>query len=407
MDIIYITNHLPRPHEPVAPRPWSVASFLAEKGHRVTAICNQRHYLADELPGEAAGRRIYETREGGMAIMSVYTPSGRKKNLMRRILNYFTFAVMAVAAGLKAGRADIVYARTPPMLVPLSGLLLARIKSAKFVLEIADLHPEESVSLGLVSSKPLIALWEAWENFSRRRAGLMVAVVPRIKTLLEEKGFAPETICVNTNAWDPPGAPPDGPPERVREKLEDISGKFILMYAGGMGLAMALENAVNAAGRLSKTLPDARFVFIGRGDKKEKLTAMSRGIGNCIFIDPVARNIIPGLLARADALFLSFHAVDFHGYNLPNKIFEYLGAGKPVIFAGRGDVAELIGKARCGIAVEPENPDAFAEAVLYLYHNRAEAEEMGRRGHEYVKKNYNRYTLLSDLEKRLCGLTGQ
>jgi len=350
---------------------------------------------------------INKIEENGMRIIEVATPAKRRVSMYRRILNYLSFTLMTLFAGIRVKKVDLIYVRTPPILVNLTGWLLAQFKGCRYVLEIADLHPDESIALGLIKSPFIIRLWERWENFFRNRADLIVAVVPGIKRLLMEKGFDGEKIVVVTNAYDAQdmASYPANIPE-LKETLEKLSGKFLVMYTGSMGKAMALEPTLEAAKLLQNKQFNVHFLYIGDGDKRKKLIEIchKQGIQNCTFLDPVPRTSISYLLSRANVVFLSFYSSPFHGYNLPNKIFEYLGSGKPIIYAGSGDVADIIDTAHCGIVVPPEDPKAFAKAVIYLYTHKEEAKKMGLHGREYVLTHFNRERILEKLNKRLSKL---
>jgi glycosyltransferase involved in cell wall biosynthesis len=110
------------------------------------------------------------------------------------------------------------------------------------------------------------------------------------------------------------------------------------------------------------------------------------------------------LLARAQVLVHLVYGGDFHGYYLPNKIFEYLGAGKPILYSGTGDIAEIITKACSGLVVEPENSHAFADAAIWLRNHPQEAQDMGRRGKKYVMRHFNRQSIMTDLTRVLENL---
>lgn len=408
MHILYITNAFPRPWEAGGARAWVQAKFMSQYGHRVTIITNQRHYLTDEIPPIMQGKAVHSYREEGMEILSVSSTSGRRSSIRRRILNYISFAIMALYAGLWVQGIDLIWVNTPPPLISITAWLLARLKGAKLVIALGDLHPEEAVDLGLIKSPILIRLWETMENFSRRRADLLVAIVPKIKPLLVAKGFPPELIHVSTNAYDPSEERQEPLPSKTSVSLDAVNGRFLVMYTGTIGLAHPMEIALEAARELQKSYPEIQFVIVGQGDKLPDLEkrADEWRLQNLIFLDPVPRNCMISLLDRAQAVMhLAYSGGTHEGYYLPNKFFEYLGSGKPVIYSGRGEIARIIREARCGLVVPPENPQAFAEAVVYLFNHQEEAREMGRRGREYVMQHFDRKKILTALVQeleRLC-----
>jgi len=412
MHILFVSNNFSRPTEPGPSRSWEMATHWVKKGYRVTVIRNQRHYMGvdEQQRGSDERRLVRRHREKGLELIEVYSTGGRRRSLKRRMLNYISVAVMTLVAGISVREVDLVYTRTPPILINFSGLLLSVIKRVPFVLEIGDLHPDESVALGLIKSTVIIRFWDAWENFMRRRARMIVAVVPGIKRLLIEKGFSANKICVVTNGYDFPALEQGCmgfSPEICHVFFSRAKKKFIAAYAGSMGRAIPLEFTVKA-GKIvqERGLQDVSLVYIGDGDNKQRLQEICRQerISNCVFLAPVPQNQIHAILSQADVLFHSVCKGEFHGYNLPNKIFTYLSVGKPIVFAGTGDVADVVRQAACGIVVDPEEPEQFASAIEYFVLNRAETAAAGERGREFVRRQYNRESILGRLDSRIKGI---
>ena len=201
MHILFISNAFPRPNEPGNSQPWQMAIHWIRKHYKVSVITNIRHYMTDRKLTKKPKlvKRIKEKK--GMDIYEILTPAGRRRSIFRRIINYFSFGILAFFVGLRVKSVDIVYVRTPPPIINFFGWFLTRLKgNIPYVLEIADLHPESAVSLGLTKSKLLITLWEKWENFFQNKADLIVAIVPRIKKILIEKGIPSSKIIVTTKA---------------------------------------------------------------------------------------------------------------------------------------------------------------------------------------------------------------
>jgi glycosyltransferase involved in cell wall biosynthesis len=407
MNILYLCAGFTRPHEPGLARVWLQTTFLARRGHRVTVIASQRHPLTDTVPAAARGKMIYRTREAGLEVWSVATPAGRRLSMRGRLLFYVCLAFMTLWAGLRVPKVDLVFVGMSTPLLSLAGWLLARIKGARLVTALSDLHPEEAVDLGLIKSPWLIRLWEAMENFHRKRADLLVAIVPRIKPLLVAKGFSPGLIHISTNAYDPCEERQEPLPQEAARALDRLKNRFLVMYAGTISWSVALELVLEAAQGLQESHPEIHFVIVGLGDKLPQLKkqASNRRLTNLTFLEPVPRNCMSSLLSRAQAVTQPLLAGKIHGvYELPNKLFEYLGSGKPIIYAGRGDIAKIIKEASCGLVTRPEDPKAFAEAVAYLWENQEEAREMGQRGRQYVMKHFDRRKILTELVQKLESL---
>lgn len=390
MKILLVSNHFSLPHQPGAPRPWKVAHYLKTLGHDVTVITNRRHYFDENI--EIGGTK-HETPQvvEGIKIIGIRTTSGRRKSLFKRLLNYFSFSYMSYFVGSKIEKPDVIIVGTPPLLVPLTGLLLGKKHKAFTILEVRDLYPETAVALGKLKNRMVQSIWEWWENVLRKRYDHIVAVVPRIRKSLLEKGFPSEKVTTITNGFDVEHNEVCTLPSEIELFFQEHSDRFIIVYGGGMGYANNLMTILEAAD-LCKDENSIIFALFGEGEQKSRYVRYAREqkLSNCFFFGLQSRKVVNEIFRRSGALVQSFLDTEFHKCVFSNKIFEYHGAARPIVYAGRGDSAELIGKAGSGLVVEPENPQALLEAVKYLASHPKESEAMGHSGYEYIMQHYLR-----------------
>ena len=111
----------------------------------------------------------------------------------------------------------------------------------------------------------------------------------------------------------------------------DLIGKFVVLYAGAHGISNDLEVILQAARQLT-SLDTIRFVFIGDGKEKNNLIAMAKklGIHNVVFLRPIPKSEIPIALAAADACIAILKPIEAYKTTFPNKVFDYMAAGKAV-----------------------------------------------------------------------------
>jgi glycosyltransferase involved in cell wall biosynthesis len=390
MKILYISNHFSLPDQPGAPRPWKVAEYLASSGHDVTVLTNRRHYLKESIKvGGDDSKTAQVVRD--IKIIGVRTSSGRRNNILKRLLNYLSFSIGSLVAGLAHEGQDVVMTGTPPLIVPVVGIIVGMKHRAFTVLEVRDLYPETAVALGKVKNQLIISLWEKWENFWRRRFDHIVGVVPYIGQALVKKGFDEQKVTVITNGYDMDNETGCELPGYLKEFFHTHKNDFVVLYAGGMGYANNLMTILQAA-NLCRDDGSIVFAFFGEGELKSRYIqyAREKNLTNCYFFGLQSRKIINEVFRRSGALVQSFLNTEFHKCVFSNKIFEYHGAARPIIYAGRGDSAELIRRAGSGLVVEPENPKEFADAVRYLASHPLESEQMGRSGYEYILQHYTR-----------------
>jgi glycosyltransferase involved in cell wall biosynthesis len=346
--------------------------------------------LDETITVDANASKEYLLRKK-IKIYSVETSSGRRKNFKRRLINYLSFSVSALRVSYKLPKQDLVIVGTPPLIVPIAGLLISLKHRAHSVLEIRDLYPETAVALGKLKCKLLIRLWERVENMVRSQYDQIVSVVPGITRTLEKKGFSSSKIYTITNAYDAYENYSVVLPNRVRQLFDNNEGKYIFVYAGGMGYSNNLKTILEAAYLCQKD-PSILFVFFGEGELKNGYLKLlkKKNITNCLFFPLVSREIINVVFRKSYALMQAFWDSEFHKCIFTNKIFEYHGAGRPIVFAGNGDSAELVQIAKSGLVVEAEDPEAFADAVLQLVSDRNLAEQMGQSGKQYITRHYAR-----------------
>lgn len=365
--------------------------YLSSLGHEVTVIINRRHYFDERIEAGKQGWTDWLKDEKNIRIISVTTTPGRRKNLIRRFINYLSFSFNAFKAGMIEAQPDVILVGTPPLVVPLIGILLGKYHSAFTILEIRDLYPETAKALGKLKNRFIEYLWEMWENLMRNHYDRIVAVVPDIRDSLIDKGFSDSKIYLITNGYDQDNDKPCNLPETIETFFVNNKEKFIVTYGGGMGYGNNLKTILEAAVHC-KEKTKIVFAFFGEGELKQEYIRFLKAqkLNNCFFFDIQSRQVINAVYRRSSALIQSFWNNRFHRCVFTNKIFEYHGAGKPILFAGSGITANLIKNANSGIVVEAENPEALAKAISFLAGNPEKARQMGLSGKNYIYKHYRR-----------------
>lgn len=403
MKILFLTYHFPTPDEPGAFRPWQNARLLKELGHEVIVITAGTHYMTAEVTQPK--RSLWSLEEiRGIRVIKTFSPPGYRKTLKKRIWNYLCYALFALFAGLKVEKPDIVMIATDPLFIIPIGYLISKIKRAKSVLEERDLYPDTAVALGYLKSKFLIKCLERWQAFFRTKAECIIAATPGIKRILVDKGVnaAKMFVLPNVNIYYDEVKKGFNSQEDIRKEYGWAS-KFVVLYAGGLGQANEIVTILRAAKIIQDKNNNIKFVFLGEGEKKEQYINFCREykLNNCEFLPSQPRRKIPMFLRHADICVHSLKRDDFWKCALSSKIFDYLIASKPLVFAGKGDIAVLIKDAQAGLAVEPENPEALAEAILELYRSPEMRERMGNNGRKYVLKHYSKETFLRQFQEVL------
>lgn len=322
-----------------------------------------------------------------------------------RILNWASYAVTAILSALRLPRPDIVYASSPHLLTGLAGWLLARTRRASFVLEVRDLWPVVLVEMGQLSAESrLYRALKGLERFLYRRADAVVVMAEGVRrVLVDDEGMPPERIHFVPNGADPADFVAPAPRNELRTRYQ-LDG-LVFAYTGAHGPANGLDLVLDAAAEVAQDLLDVRFLLVGDGVAKQALVERARreGLSNVSFHDPVPKDEMAALLGAADVGLHVLADVPLFRYGVsPNKLFDYMAAGLPVLTNTGGEVAALVEDAEAGIAVPPEG---LASGVRQLAAaDSSRREQWGKSGCEFIGATRSRTALASRLEAVLDDL---
>jgi glycosyltransferase involved in cell wall biosynthesis len=267
---------------------------------------------------------------------------------------------------------------------------------------VRDLWPAFAIAVGVLRNKLLIRLSEWLERFLYRHADTVMVNSP---------GFIPHVqarrarrIELIPNGADLAMFDPalDGAAFRQQHALQ---GKFVALYAGAHGLSNDLGVVLEAA-LLLRQRSDIALVLLGDGKDKPLLQARAAelGLDNVHFLPPIPKTEMPAALAAADACIAILKPIELYRTVYPNKVFDYMAAGKPVVLAIGGVIQQVIEEAQGGLPVEPGNPQALAAAIQTLADDPERARQMGRRARQHIAAHFDRPALAaSSLPSRTPG----
>jgi glycosyltransferase involved in cell wall biosynthesis len=378
-----------------------LAQYLMRSGHSVTIITALPNYPKGEIFEEYRGHVMVEEQDENIRIIRTWIYATKHKDFMRRLMNYFSFVFSSLLGGMwKIGRQDVLIVESPPLFLGLSGLLLSWWKGAKLVSNISDLWPESAVAMGVLRNKALIALAEWLEALLYRRSHLITGqtqgIVSNIQSRLPEKRIALITNGANVDLFVPSSQLKQG---GLLRKEFGLEGKFVIGYAGLHGLAQGLETVLQAAQLLSG-YQDVSFIFFGDGPEKERLIQMAHQarLANVHFYPPQPALRMPEIIASFDIAIVPLKRLDLFKGALPSKLFEAMAAEIPVIVSIDGEARALVDKAQAGMCIEPENPQAMADAILRLYKEPNFRRTLAQNGRKYVIERYDRHQIAKQFE---------
>jgi len=268
-----------------------------------------------------------------------------------RLFNYLSFMWRAIRSGLRENKSfDIIFASSPSLFVGLAGAALSRLKKSPFVLEVRDLWPQSAVATGFLKNPILIWLSRRLERCLYQRASAIVCLTGGIAKAVEQSITAPAKVHVVPNGVDAELFLADGREEALGIIGRD-EGEVIAMYAGAHGINNALDTVIEAAFILRAE--KVRFVLIGEGDQTARLLARAEALGlrRVAFLGEQPRQRVPSLLQIADVLLWPVlwdekteALKKLKEGVVPNKLYDYLAAGKPIVTSvpNSGEAAKLI-----------------------------------------------------------------
>jgi glycosyltransferase involved in cell wall biosynthesis len=389
--------------EPGGTRHHELARYFAELGHRVTIITSPISYLT----GKARYSKIrwVERQADGerVTILRAYAYPSLHRSFAYRMINFISFMLSSFLIGLKVKNVDLIWGTSPPIFQGLTAWTLARLKRTPFLFEVRDLWPAFAIAVGVLRQPMLIKLSEWLEGFLYRRADLVVVNSPGYIQHVKSHGARKLELVPNgtdTTMFNPSV---DGLSFRQLHGLEE---KFIALYAGAHGLSNDLDVLLQAAKKL-QARKDVTIVLLGDGKDKPALQAQAahEGLDNVLFLPPIPKIEMPSALAAADACIAILKPIALYKTTYPNKVFDYMASGKPVVLAIDGVIREVIEHAGAGIPVTPGNPEALVEAILRLADDPTLAHQMGGRARSYVESHFDRSDLASKYLEIMLGLT--
>ncbi|MFC1395851.1 glycosyltransferase family 4 protein [Acinetobacter junii] len=392
MKILYFHQHFSTPKGSAGIRSYAMAQSLIRNGHQVTMVCGSFGAGQTGLT-QPFNKGMRRGMVDGIDIIEFELPYSNALSFLKRILIFFSFAFKSIKVALTE-QYDVVFATTTPLTAGIPGIFAKWFRRKPFVFEVRDLWPELPKAMGVIKNPIVLWMMSVLEWTSYHSADRLVGLSPGIVNGIIKRGIAPEKVASIPNgcdldifasehqAWRPEGVQPTD---------------LMAIFTGTHGLANGLNAVLDAAAELKKRQrTDIKLVLVGDGMQKKALLerATELKLDNVIFHDPVNKAKLAGLMASADiGLQILANVPAFYYGTSPNKFFDYISAGLPVLNNYPGWLAELINKEQCGFAVPPENPQAFADALEQAANQREKLIEMGRNGQQVAREQFNRSIL--------------
>ena len=378
MNILYFHQHFSTPKGSTGIRSYEMARRLIHHGHDVTMVCGS--YGGGETGLDSmfvSGKR--EGSVDGIRIIEFDLAYSNSDGLLKRSMTFVKFALKSIGLALTAG---------------IPGIFARWLRGKRFIFEVRDLWPELPKQMGVIKNPIILGLMSLLEWASYRSAHCCIGLSPGIVEGIKKRGVPASKITMVPNGCDLSIFSQSNQPWRP----EGVNNSdLMVIFTGTHGIANGLDAVLDTAVELQKRgREDIKLVLVGQGKLKpeleRKVTALA--LKNVVFHPPVNKEKLAGLMVSADVgMQVLANIPAFYYGTSPNKFFDYIAAGLPVINNYPGWLAGMIQEKKCGFVVEPENPTAFANALEQAASDRKVLSEMGIRSRQLAENQFNRQLL--------------
>lgn len=403
MRIIYFHQYFSTPKGATGIRSYAMAQALIENGHSVTMVCGSPKNGNTGLRGpyiDGVRRGVID----GINVVELEIQFSNTQSLAQRSKNFIYFAIKSVKFALVEDY-DLIFATTTPLTASIPGILAKWLRRKPFVFEVRDLWPELPKAMGVIKNPIILWLMSLLEWVSYHSADRLIGLSPGIVDGIISRGIKREKVAMIPNGCDldifaiePNGWRPEGVSKT----------DMMAVFTGTHGLANGLDAIIDVALELqNRKQQEIKLVLVGNGMKKESLQKRAKelNLSNVIFHDPVDKTKLAGLMSGADiGLQILANIPAFYYGTSPNKFFDYIAAGLPVLNNYPGWLAELIKQEDAGYAVSAESPTQFADALERAASDRERLKQMGKNAQALAKREFDRAKLAQKFNDWVTGV---
>jgi glycosyltransferase involved in cell wall biosynthesis len=390
MRILYFHQHFSTPKGAAGIRSYQLAHAAVSQGHHVTMVCGS--YGAGntglDMPFTKGRRRGIVD---GIEVIEFNLQYSNADGFLKRAGTFAKFALSSVGLAMRETY-DVAFATTTPLTAGLPGIAARWLRRKPFVFEVRDLWPELPREMGVITNPGVLGAMSVLEWCSYRSAHRCVALSPGIAKGIARRGVSDARITMIPNGCDIGIFQNEGhTPWRPRGVTNE---DLMAVFTGAHGQANGLEAVLDAAAVLkARGRTGIKIVLVGDGKLKAGLVARAKAeaLDSVVFHDSVPKARLAGLMAAADiGLQCLANVPAFYYGTSPNKFFDYISAGLPVLNNYPGWLADMIVAEECGFAVPPDTPEAFADALESAAADRSALKQMGQNAAALAARSFDR-----------------
>jgi colanic acid biosynthesis glycosyl transferase WcaI len=390
-----------------------LALDLQRAGHSVEVLTTLPHYNRDEVavlkqPMQRAWfGLLWRSNFCGIGVYHVWMPK-KGRNKIYRILTWIGFHLIGTVAGLTKVRSpDVILSPSPPLTIGLAAWFLAFWQKARYIYNVQELYPDVAINLGALKNRWIIELLYRMERFVYRKSAAVTVISPRMRTRVLEKGISAEKVLLIPNFVDVDGFVPATKNNEFSLR-HHLQAKFVVIYAGNMGVPQHLEVLLAAASQL-RDERDIRILLMGNGSERERLERLAEELRleNVQILPQQPYAVMPEAYAASDLAYVP-QALGTSNDGIPSKVYRILASGRPVLACTDqdSDLARLIEEASAGVVVTAGTPNAIAEAIRSAADDPSTCRVWGANGRAHVVQNYRRDLVSASYSRLVTQVSG-
>ncbi len=395
MKVLYIHQYFKSPKEPGGTRSYWIAQELINRDHQVIMLTS-----SSEFENKVTKKNI-----DGIEVIYIKESYNQDMSILRRLLSFLKFMLKSTLLAYKQKNIDLVFATSTPLTIGFPAIVLKWFKGVKFIFEVRDLWPEVPIQMGGLKNPIVKKLAILFEKIIYKNAEHVVALSPGMQDGVIKHIPKDKTSMITNMAKIDQFYPRNKQIELV-EKLGLGLETFKIIHFGSLGFANGIDKVIESA-KLLKSDNSIEFVFLGDGSMKAKLKqeCMDKNLSNVKFLGAFPMSKTSEIVNLCDVSLVSFKDIPILYTNSPNKLFDSLSAGKPIIVNSAGWTKQLVEENNCGIYVDPNDKMDLVEKIKYLQKNPNLVEEMGRNSRKLAEIKFDKAILtkqMVDTIERVC-----
>lgn len=386
MNILYIHQYFLTPQEPGGTRSYWLAQELIKNGHQVTMLTSSSKYKEE----------IKEVNVDGIKVIYIKEDYDQNMSIARRLKAFVKFMYKASRLGLQQKNIDIVFATSTPLTIGIPALVLKWFKKLPYIFEVRDLWPEVPIQMGAIKNPFMIKATRLLEKIIYKNANHVIALSPGmqdgvIKYIPKEKTSMISNMAKIDEFW------PREKNESLITQLGLKKDSFKIIHFGSLGKANGAYTIIESA-KLMKEINDVEFLFVGGGSTEQELVdeVNKYKLTNVKFLGKFPMKEVSEIVNFSDVSMISFLDLPILYTNSPNKLFDSLSAGKPIIVNSAGWTKDIAEEYNCGYYVNPQKAQELMEKIIYLKNNPTLVKEMGEKSRNLAETKYDKSILCKE-----------